>query len=49
MVPEAPIILELFGTVMNGNSGSPTKEFVVCGFVGILKSAPSAHVVNLSR
>src|ERR1700722_18253507 len=41
-----PVILKLFGAVVDGNPGPATGVFIMGAFVRILKTSPSTDVIN---
>ena len=43
---EASVILELFRAIVNCNPALTADELIIGAFVGILKAAPAAHIVN---
>ncbi len=42
----AVVVVELFGAIADLYTSTLAQIFVVCGFIGILKSAPPAYVVK---
>ena len=45
-IRQCSVVLKQFGTVVNRNACVFTYKFVVGGFVGVLKSPPSTHIVD---
>ena len=43
---EASIVLKLLSTVVNGDTGFLTREFVIGALIRVLKAAPTTYVVH---
>src|ERR1700722_12211128 len=47
--PDAAVIIKLLAAIMHSDARPRADVLVICPFIGILKTSPSAHVVNQDR